>query len=157
MLLFFTACLNFVCSNNLVTGVDGPRIDTILVEWINRVAEAPTETRRPWTRLSKADRSAICARDAEGESWTAMALEYNVAKSTVFGILGTGNVVVRRQGLTLEQVREAAARYRSGRSLSQVATGPSLKQDTIRLALTAAGVALRFPTGGSWSGSGVGA
>lgn len=79
---------------------------------------------------------------------TDLAVEFGVAKTTILAILREANVVRRRQSLTPQQVADAAALYESGCSLSQVAAKMSLKQDTIRLALKAAGVALRPPTGG---------
>jgi hypothetical protein len=79
---------------------------------------------------------------------TDLATEFGVAKTTILAILREANVVRRRQSLTPKQVADAAALYESGRSLSQVVVRMSLKQDTIRLALKAAGVKLRPPTGG---------
>jgi len=55
-------------------------------------------------------------------------------------------VVVRRQSLTPEQVSEAAHLYRKGLSLSQVATQLGVNQETMRVAVIRAGVALREPT-----------
>lgn len=53
---------------------------------------------------------------------------------------------MRRQPLTPEQVREAAHLYRDGLSLSQVATQLGVNQETMRVAIIKAGVALREPT-----------
>ncbi|WP_432733135.1 hypothetical protein [Microbacterium sp. MM2322] len=83
-----------------------------------------------------------------GEMSTDLATELGVAKTTILAILREANVVRRRQSLTPGQVADATLLYESGRSLSQVAEKMSLKQDTIRLALKAAGVKLRPPTGG---------
>ncbi|MBD8206699.1 hypothetical protein IFU08_12285 [Microbacterium sp. CFBP 8790] len=83
-----------------------------------------------------------------GEMSTDLAIEFGVAKSTILAILREASVVRRRQPLTPQQVADAKALYESGRSLSHVAMKMSLKQDTIRLALKAAGVKLRPPTGG---------
>ncbi|WP_314451034.1 hypothetical protein [uncultured Microbacterium sp.] len=79
---------------------------------------------------------------------TDLAVEFGVAKTTILAILREANVVRRRQSLTREQVAEATLLYESGKSLSQVAAKMALKQDTIRLALKAAGVKLRPRTGG---------
>lgn len=79
---------------------------------------------------------------------TTLAVEFGVAKTTILAILREASVVRRRQSLTPQQVTDASALYESGRSLSQVAAKMSLKQDTIRLVLKAAGVKLRPPTGG---------
>ncbi|KQR86530.1 hypothetical protein ASF96_09210 [Microbacterium sp. Leaf179] len=83
-----------------------------------------------------------------GEMSTTLAVEFGVAKTTILAILREASVVRRRQSLTPQQVTDASALYESGRSLSQVAAKMSLKQDTIRLVLKAAGVKLRPPTGG---------
>ena len=83
-----------------------------------------------------------------GETSTTLAEEYDVAKSTILGIIRANNVVVRRQPMTREQVREAKRRYVSGLSLSQVAEQLGVNQETMRVAILADGVKLRRPTGG---------
>jgi hypothetical protein len=103
---------------------------------------------RRWTRLSLADRARVVERYEAGEVSTDLAIEFGVAKTTILAILREANVVRRRQPLTPRQVADATALYESGRSLSQVAAKTRLKQDTIRVALKAAGVKLRPPTGG---------
>jgi transposase-like protein len=75
-----------------------------------------------------------------------LAEEFGVAKSTVLRLLREQRVVVRRQPLTPEQMSEAARLYESGLSLSQVATRLSVNQETMRVAILKAGVALREPT-----------
>lgn len=82
-----------------------------------------------------------------GETTTALAQAYGVAKSTILGILRANSVVVRRQPLTAEQVSEAAGLYESGLSLSQVAKRTGVNQETMRVAILKAGVGLRPPTG----------
>ncbi|MEX3566333.1 hypothetical protein [Micrococcus endophyticus] len=75
-----------------------------------------------------------------------MAKDYDVAKSTIIGILRANNVVVRRQPMTADQVSEAARLYESGLSLSQVAEALGVNQETLRVAVIKAGVVLREPT-----------
>ncbi len=82
-----------------------------------------------------------------GETSTALAEAYGVAKSTILGILRANSVVVRRQPLTPEQVSEAARMYESGLSLSEAAERLSVNQETMRVAIIAAGTNLRPPTG----------
>ncbi|MFZ1301666.1 MAG: hypothetical protein WAQ27_03805 [Candidatus Microsaccharimonas sp.] len=89
----------------------------------------------------------MAERYGAGETTTALAQEYGVAKSTIIGILRARNVVMRRQPLTTEQVSEAARLYKSGLSLSQVAERLRINQETMRTAILAAGVVLRAPTG----------
>lgn len=89
----------------------------------------------------------MVARYEAGETSTALATKYAVAKSTILGILRASNVVVRRQPLTAEQVSEAVRLYESGFSLSQVAERMKINQETMRVAVLNAGVVLRPPTG----------
>lgn len=67
--------------------------------------------------MSDADRISVAARYAAGETSTALAAEYGVAKSTILRLLRENRVVVRRQPLTTEQVSEAVRLYESGLSL----------------------------------------
>ncbi|MEV8359182.1 hypothetical protein [Microbacterium sp. NPDC076895] len=97
--------------------------------------------------MSDEARAAVIERYEAGETSTALAEAYGVAKSTILGILRTNSVVVRRQPLTPEQVSEAARLYNSGLSLSQVAERLRVNQETMRVALLKSGVALRLPTG----------
>lgn len=82
-----------------------------------------------------------------GETSTALAEAYGVAKSTILGILRANSVVVRRQPLTPEQVSEAARLYNSGLSLSQVAERLKVNQETMRVAIMGSGVTIRPATG----------
>ncbi len=104
-------------------------------------------TRRSWTSLSDAARREVSARYEAGETSTALAAEYAVAKSTILGILRSKSVVVRRQRLEQDVVGEAARLYESGLSLSQVATTLKVNQETMRLAIIASGVELRPASG----------
>ncbi|MCZ4327902.1 hypothetical protein [Brachybacterium paraconglomeratum] len=108
-----------------------------------------TEIKRPhrkWNRLSDTARADVVARYSAGETSTALAKEYGVAKSTILGILRAHSVVVRRQPLTEQQVAEAARLYEAGSSLSQVAEALKVNQETMRMAILKVGVALREPT-----------
>ncbi|GAA2021896.1 hypothetical protein GCM10009819_00510 [Agromyces tropicus] len=104
-------------------------------------------TRRSWKRLGDEQRAHVVARYEAGETSTALATGYGVAKSTILSILRANSAVVRRQPLTAEQVSEAARLYESGLSLSQVAERLTVNQETMRVAILAAGVTLRPPTG----------
>jgi hypothetical protein len=140
--------LIYLCSNNSATGVKRARTAVVRAESLGEpTPDASVQTRR-WSRLSKSDRAAIVGRYEAGEPSTVLAVDYGVAKSTVLSILRQNGAVVRRQSLTPEQIAQAQELYDAGHSLSQVAAKLSLKQDTIRLALKAAGVQLRPPTGG---------
>ncbi|WP_298875341.1 helix-turn-helix domain-containing protein [uncultured Microbacterium sp.] len=112
------------------------------------VARTITRT-RPWTRLSPASQDEVVRRYSDGSATsTALAEEFKVAKSTILRILRENNVVVRRQPLTGTQVTQAKRLYKSGLSLSEVAAQMSVNQETMRVAIIAAGVKLRPPTGG---------
>ncbi|HWH26276.1 MAG TPA: hypothetical protein VNT53_06490 [Pseudolysinimonas sp.] len=119
-----------------------------MAETADRTAPSRTTRHRPWTRLSDDSRAAVATRYSAGETSTALAAEFNVAKSTILSILRDNNIVVRRQPLTAKQVREAARLYKSGLSLSQVAEAVKVNQETMRAAIIASGVAMRAPSGG---------
>lgn len=106
-----------------------------------------SRTRRSWTRLSDEARRDVAARYEAGETSTALAAEYAVAKSTILGILRSRSVVVRRQRPEPDVVGKAARLYESGLSLSQVAGTLKVNQETMRLAIIANGVELRPPSG----------
>ena len=104
--------------------------------------EAPKQ-RRKWNHLDEQARAGVMERYEAGETSTALASHFGVAKSTSLGILRGNNVVVRRQRLEPAVVAEAARLYESGLSLSQVATSLNVNQETMRVAILAAGVVLR--------------
>jgi transposase-like protein len=107
--------------------------------------EAPMP-RRKWKRLSDDARAQVVARYSAGDTTTALAKDYDVAKSTIIGILRANHVVVRRQPMTAQQVGDAARLYESGLSLSQVAEALSVNQETMRVAIIKAGVKIRPAT-----------
>lgn len=103
--------------------------------------------RRKWRRLNDEARAQVVARYSAGDTTTALAKDYDVAKSTIIGILRANNVVVRRQPMTAQQVAEAARLYETGLSLSQVAAALDVNQETMRVAIIKAGVEIRSATG----------
>ena len=90
---------------------------------------------------------AVVERYEAGETSTALAEAYGVAKSTILGILRANSVVVRRQTMKPEQVCDAVGLYDSGLSLSQVAKRLNVNQETMRVAIIEAGVQIRPATG----------
>lgn len=147
--LGFYVDLVYLCSTNSETGVTTTALRRILRDSADvRTLGEATATRRKWTRLSDEQRAAVIERYEAGETSTALAEAYGVAKSTILGILRANSVVVRRQPLTAEQVNEAARLYESGSSLSEVAERLRVNQETMRVAIINAGVELRQPTGG---------
>jgi len=141
--------LVYLCSINSETGVTTAAMRRILRDSANvRTPGETTATRRKWTRLSDDARIAVIERYEAGETSTALAEAYGVAKSTILGILRANSVVVRRQPLTPQQVSEAARLYESGLSLSEAAERLGVNQETMRVAIINVGVELRQPTGG---------
>ena len=136
----------YLCSTNSIT----PVADALRRE-LSGSAEVPERDEEPrvkraWNRLSVAQRAEVVARYCEGDTSTALAEEFGVARSTVLRLLREARVVVRRQPMAPEQVSEAARLYESGLSLSQVAKHLEVNQETMRLAILKAGVTLREPT-----------
>lgn len=136
----------YLCSNNSATPVTPAQIREIL----DAIGDSPREfqprVKRGWNRLSDETRAEVAIRYEAGDTTTQLAKDYGVAKSRIISILRTKNVVVRRQPLRPEQVSKAARLYDSGLSLSQVASQLDVNQETMRVAISKAGVALREPT-----------
>lgn len=146
--LFVPVDLVYLCSTNSLTGVDTAALRRIRRDSADaRTFREPPTARRKWTKLSDEARAEVVSRYEAGETSTALAAAYGVAKSTILGVLRANSVVVRRQPLTVEQVSEAARLYASGQSLSQVAGKLAVNQETMRVAILDAGVVLRPPTG----------
>lgn len=147
------------CSTYSVTGVVAPILALTRPDTAPPAAARPDTSldatprnsaikrpHRKWNRLSDTARADVVSRYSAGETSTALAKEYNVAKSTILGILRANSVVVRRQPLTKQQVAEAARLYEAGSSLSQVAEALKVNQETMRMAIIKVGVVLREPT-----------
>ncbi|KAB1640691.1 helix-turn-helix domain-containing protein [Gulosibacter chungangensis] len=112
-----------------------------------QTSHAVAAPRRKWKRLNDEARAQVVARYSAGDTTTTLAKDYDVAKSTIIGILRANNVVVRRQPMTSDQVSQAARLYESGLYLSQVAEALSVNQETMRVAIMKAGVEIRPATG----------
>lgn len=112
----------------------------------NLPGELQPRARRSWNRLSDEARNEVAVRYEAGNTTTQLASDYGVSKSTIVGILRERNVVVRRQALRPEQVSDAAQLYAEGLPLSQVAARLRVNQETMRVAIIAAGVQMRPAT-----------
>ena len=110
---------------------------------VDDVQPQEPKTRRPWNRLSEKSRAQVITRYQSGKTSSVLAQEYGVAKSTILNILRANNVVVRRQSPPPEIVAEAARLHVSGLSLSLVAEQLDVNQETMRVAILAAGVVVR--------------
>ena len=144
----FSVGLIDLCSTYSATPITAAELREISGASRDDVQPQEPKTRRPWNRLSDADRATVAARYEVGETSTALATDYGVAKSTIISILRAKRIVVRRQPLTAEQVSEAAQLYESGLSLSQVAEWLKVNQETMRVAILDSGVTLRPSAGG---------
>ncbi|WP_082013805.1 helix-turn-helix domain-containing protein [Microbacterium hominis] len=141
-----TVDIVYLCSNKSTTSVTAAQIRAISDAGGGSERTFQPRVKRGWNRLNADQHAAVVTRYRNGETSTALAEEYGVAKSTILRILRDKNVMVRRQPLTPEQVSEAAHFYEDGLSLSQVATQLGVNQETMRVAIIKAGVALREPT-----------
>ena len=138
-----------LCSTKSLAGATADSLRQILAAagTFDRDASPMPAGRRSWTKLPESTKRTIAERYVAGETSVTLAAEFGVAKSTVLKLLRDRNVVVRRQPMTPEQVADAQRLYEMGQSLSQISTQMAIPQDTIRLALKAAGVQLRPATG----------
>lgn len=70
--------------------------------------------------------------------------QHHLAKRTISGLLRANGVAMRRQGLTVDQAREAADLYQAGRSLAWIAVYVGgFSPTTVARALKRQGVSLR--------------
>ena len=82
-----------LCSTYSVTGVEVPSLRQIARDSVDiRTRQEPLVVRRKWKRLGDEARVAVIKRYEAGETSSALAAEYGVAKSTILGILRTNNV-----------------------------------------------------------------
>ena len=156
----FSVALIDLCSSKYPTGVEAENLRQIRDSRAStrttsadtlpddaQTSHAVVAPRRKWKRLNDEARAQVVARYSAGDTTTALAKDYDVAKSTIIGILRANNVVVRRQPMTADQVSQAARLYESGLSLSQVAEALRVNQETMRVAIMKAGVEIRPATG----------
>lgn len=136
----------YLCSNKSTTSVTAAQLRAISASIGDSSREFQPRVKRGWNRLSADQRLDVARRYESGDTTTQLAKDYGVAKSTIIGILRENRVVVRRQPMTPEQVSEAVRLYESGLSLSQVAKRLDVNQESMRVAIIAAGVTLRPPT-----------
>jgi transcriptional regulator of aromatic amino acid metabolism len=83
------------------------------------------------------------ARYQAGETTQQVGTRYGISKTRVATILREQGVTVRRQGLTDEQVTEAATLYVSGKSLAWLGTRFGVSHTTVAVVLRHRGVQLR--------------
>jgi transcriptional regulator of aromatic amino acid metabolism len=78
-----------------------------------------------------------------GETTQQIGTSYGISKTRVATILRKQGITIRRQGLTDEQAREAAALYATGKSLAWLGTRFGVSHTTIAAVLRQQGVELR--------------
>jgi DNA invertase Pin-like site-specific DNA recombinase len=106
----------------------------------------PTEPDPPFKldqRLKPEILAEIVARYEAGESSTAIATVFHLSKNSVIRLLREADVPIRRQGLTEEQIDEAAALYESGLSLAKIGAHLGVDHGTVWHQLKKLGVRMR--------------
>jgi transcriptional regulator of aromatic amino acid metabolism len=82
-----------------------------------------------------------------GETTQQIGTRYGISKTRVATMLREQGVTIRRQGLTDEQVSEAAILYAAGKSLAWLGTRFDVSHTTVAVALRRRGVQLRMRPG----------
>jgi hypothetical protein len=94
---------------------------------------------KPKTRskrfLTPQDIADIVARYEAGDTTQQIGTLYGISKTRVATVLRDQGITIRRQGLTNEQVREAAKLYVSGKSLGWLAARFGVSHTTIAVFL----------------------
>ncbi len=86
----------------------------------------------------------VCEYEA-GDDMTALAVRWDLHRTTVAGHLRRAGVALRRQGVPAEMLAEAVRLYGNGWSLQRLAERYGCDDETVRQALKRAGVKLRSP------------
>ncbi len=94
-------------------------------------------------RLTTQQRDALVASYQAGVPSTALMREYRLSKGSVLAILHEASVKMRRQGLAVEHLAEAARLYEAGWSLARVGVRFGCEAMTVRAALIKLGVSIR--------------
>ncbi|GFM21333.1 hypothetical protein PO1_contig-120-9 [Mycobacterium sp. PO1] len=93
--------------------------------------------------LNAHDITNIVAWYEAGETTQQIGACYGISKTRVAAILREQGVMIRRQGLTDEQAREAATLYVAGKSLASIGAKFNVSHTTVAAALRKQGVQLR--------------
>ncbi|MFR9772410.1 helix-turn-helix domain-containing protein [Nocardia sp. SC052] len=94
-------------------------------------------------RLTEAMREEIVAKYEAGVPSTKLVREYGIGKGTVLKILREGGAAMRNQGLSDEQVGEAARLYESGLSLARIGERFGVDSTTVHRVLVGRDVRMR--------------
>jgi transcriptional regulator of aromatic amino acid metabolism len=109
------------------------------------------DVRKPRSKrfVSAHDIADIVHRYEAGETTQRVGTRYGISKTRVATILREHGVSIRRQGLTDEQVREAATLYTAGKSLAWLGARFGVSHTTVATALRHQEIQLRARPG--WS------
>jgi hypothetical protein len=114
------------------------------------VFNAPSETspRLLRRRLDPSLVAEIVEKYQSGATTPSLCVDYTLSKGGLLKLLRDEGVQLRCQPLSDQQVREATALYKSGRSIAAIATHFEVSYNGVRQAFVRAGVQRR-PRGGS--------
>jgi transcriptional regulator of aromatic amino acid metabolism len=93
--------------------------------------------------LSPDDLADITTRYEAGETTQQVGNRYGISKTRVATILREQGITIRRQGLTDEQVREAAEFYAAGKSHAWLGARFGVSHTTVRAAFQQKGIQIR--------------
>jgi DNA invertase Pin-like site-specific DNA recombinase len=113
-----------------------------------RPQPAPVEPFKLDQRLTPATITKIIERYEAGEPSTAIAITFNISKGSVIRLLRQANVPIRNQGLSDDQIAEAAQLYASGNSLAAIGAHLGVDHTTIHRYLLKRGIKMRDTHGG---------
>lgn len=140
------------CSNHRFTGTsleDLLRLNTRITASSDSADSCEVAIRDVNRRLGSDAIRQLVVDYQSGRHTTELMAVYGISKSSVLRLLQDNEVVMRRQGVSLQQAAAARVLYETeGMSLSAVARKLNLAKQSVRLALLELGVAMR-PSGGS--------
>lgn len=93
--------------------------------------------------LNPRDLTDIVARYQAGDTTQQIGTHYGISKTRVARVLREQGVPIRRQGLSDEQVRDAARLYAQAASIAQIGTRFDVSHTTVAAALRRQGIKLR--------------
>jgi len=93
--------------------------------------------------LGATDVDDIVKKYGSGETTQQIGAHFGISKSRVATVLREQGITIRRQGLTEEQVKEAATLYAAGRSLEWIGARYNVSHTTVATALRRQEIQLR--------------
>jgi hypothetical protein len=108
-------------------------------------ASPPGSSRQIQRRLIAEQIEQLVHEYEDGDNMTVLAARWGLHRTTVAGHLRRAGVTLRRQGVPVERLDEAARLYAAGWSCQRLAECYGCDAETVRQALRHAGVVLRAP------------